>query len=158
LVDCSINPTVGDAPNSGNLSSYLFYAEDVFTTTTHVREVELKLHSDSTTFANEFALALYSWSPAANSYTKLGETTASHIFPDFAGGYVSSARFVFDGPGVLVTVPAGQAVQPVVLQVTQRSGITFNMWANAIGNAGTPECPIDAGKAYTSIPIQIYTE
>jgi hypothetical protein len=158
LVDCKINPDVGDAPNAGNLSSYLFYAEDVFRATTHVTEVDLTLQSDSTTFANEFGLALYSYSTASNTYTKLGETTGRRIFGGALGIPSGLARFVFDAPGLLVTVPAGQTVQPVVLQFTQRSGITLNMWANAIVNAGSEACPIGRDEAYSSIPIQLYTQ
>jgi alpha-tubulin suppressor-like RCC1 family protein len=158
LVDCQIDPNVGVAPNNGNLSSYLFYARDVFTRATRVTEVDFEVWSDSTTLANEFALTLYSYSEASNTYTRLGETTAANIFPWTGNARVPTARFIFGGGGVPIPVPVGQAALPVVLQITQRSGITFSIGSNAIRNAGTVGCPISGREAYTSIPIQIYTE
>jgi hypothetical protein len=158
LVDCQIEPDVGITPNNGNLSSYLFYARDVFTHPVHVTEVDFQLWSDSTTLANEFALTLYAYSESSGAYTKLGEATAANVFPVLGSGSVATARFVFDEGGVLVPVAAGEPSLPVVLQLTQRSGITLSVGSNAIRNAGTVECPISPTDAYSSIPIQIYTE
>jgi hypothetical protein len=158
LVDCQINPKVGVAPNNGNLSSYLFYARDVFTRTSHVNEVDFEVWSNSATLANELALSLYAYSEANDSYTKLGETTAANIFPWLGNGGVPTVRFIFDGGGVLIPVADGQGPLPVVLQLTQRSGITFSMGSNAILNPGTVACPISSSEAYTSIPIHIYAQ
>jgi hypothetical protein len=158
LVDCRIEPNAGSAPNHGNLSSYLFYAADIFTRTTHVTEVDFELWSDSSTLANAFALTAYAYSEAKNTYTRLGATTSANIFSNLGNGSVPTARFIFGGGGLLVPVPAGEGPLPVVLQITQLSGTTLSMGANLIANAGTDQCPISAREAASSIPIQIYTE
>lgn len=156
-MNCRIDPNRGAAPNNGNLASYLFFVGDVFTHTVHVTEVDFELWSDSATLANAFALTVYSYSESNHTYSTLGETIATYIFPWLGNGAVPTVRFIFEGGGVLVPVPEGQGPLPVVLQITQLSGLTLTMGANLISNAGTLECPISASEA-ASIPIQIFAE
>lgn len=58
-------------------------------------------------------------------------------------------------PGLTVSVPGGGNTVPVVLQITQRSGMTLSMGANLLANSGTAECP---AKDRVAIPLQIYGE
>jgi hypothetical protein len=116
--------------------------------------VDFALWSDSSTLDNAFALSVYAYQDADRGYKKLGEARATHVFASLGNGSVPGVRFVFAG-GLEAPVAEGHGPLPVVLQVTQLSGVTLSMGANLVSNPRTPQCPVEAAG---SIPMQIYVQ
>lgn len=151
VVDCQPDPNVGIAPNGGNLSSYRFYLGDVLAPGARVSEVDFFVTSDSATLANQLELTVYSVTGAAGVYHRLGAAQAANAFSTLGCCDLPPVRFVFDG-GVVIPDHS-----PVVLQITQRAGVTLTIGSHPIANAGTPQCPVDPQEKW-SIPLQIFAQ